>query len=124
MALEIRIIDSLDYSRDVLFFSIHGDRMEERTFLALSEMLREEFEWPLRRDRTEIRVKEVFARLQDMFPNKVEHHTAEIMVVMDAYYAICEMMLPGLIFIRTVNGKRIRVIPYVEGATRLHELYP
>jgi hypothetical protein len=124
MALQIRIIDSTDYSRDVLFFSIHGDRMDERTFLAMSEMLREKFEWPLRRDRTEIRDKEVFALLQTIFPDNVEHHTAEIMVVMEAYYVIRDMMIPGLIFTRMVNGNRIRVNPYVEGATRLHELYP
>jgi hypothetical protein len=124
MALQIRIIDSTDYSRDVLFFSIHCDRMDEHIFLAMSEMLREEFEWPLRRNRTEIRVTDVFARLQAMFPNKVTHHTEKSTAVIDAYYIIRDMVVPTLIFTRTVHETRVWVNPYVEGAMRLHELYP
>ena len=124
MALQIRIIDSTDYSRDALFFSIHCDQMDERTFLAMSEMLREEFVWPLRRDRTKILAKEAFARLQAMFPDQVEHHTAEFTMAMKAFYIIHDMMVPSLIFTRMVNGNRVWVNPYVEDATRLHELFP
>jgi hypothetical protein len=124
MALEVRIRDSMDDSRNVLFFSIHVDQMDEPMFLRMSEMLLEEFEWPLRRDRTEIRAKETFQRLLALFSGCVEHHTAEIMVIMEAYYTIAAMMIPGLILTRVVNGNLVRVHPYVEGATRLHELFP
>lgn len=124
MALQVRIRDSLDYSRNVLFFSINVDRMEKKTFLNMSDMLQEEFEWPLRRDRTEIRAKEVYSLLLELFPDKVKHHTSEIMDIMEAYYSISTMAIPGLIFTRMVNGNVVIVHPYVEGATRLHELYP
>jgi len=124
MALQIRIIDSTDYSRGVLFFSIHCDQMDERTFLAMSEMLREEFVLPLRRTRMDIRMKEAFARLQTMFPDKVEHHTAEHTMATKAFYIIHDMMIPSLIYTRMVHGNQVWVNPYVECATRLSELFP
>ena len=124
MALEIHITDSTDYSRDVLFFSIQCTQMDEQTFLTMSEMLQDEFEWPIRYDRTDIKVKEVFEKLQHMFPDRVKNHTADHYLANAAYYIIRDMIVPSLIFTRVVNRKIVRVRPYAEGAERLHELFP
>jgi hypothetical protein len=120
MALQIKIHDVTDYSRTVLLFSIHCDRMDRGTFLTMYEILLEEFE-KLLHECTEMRMKGIFEKILHMFPDKVADHTSDNI---DVYYTICDMILPGLILTRLVNGNLVMMRPYAEGLTRLHELYP
>lgn len=117
MALQICLEDSLCNERRQCLYLIYVDRMDASTFRRMSEMLREYLEEPIRRSCVDLRLDDVYRRLLELFP-KVELYP------IDSYLTIAEMELKRLVVCRVCNGKLVKVRPYIEGETRLHELYP
>jgi hypothetical protein len=118
MTLQICLEDSTAHRR-LCLFQIRCTRMDEPTFFTMSEMLREHLEWPIRRNRADLRLDDVFRRLLLLFPNSVTVHPLN----QEDRFILRDMEIPRLVISRIHNERLIQIRPYIEGTTRLHELF-